>query len=194
VLALRVFPQNDFAPFVSVWHRTPGEEWSIYVDGPRLDTACPRYFGDGAVRSALTSIDLNWTGPRDLRVEVVDPGPPVGAVNAVSRAIPEPVLRTRPVTRLMERVGDLLCDLCGIPLSSPVPHGQVATLLPRRLFPIVDGSATLDGEDLGQPATDGVNPRFGEVRPPARPVLAVGRAYVTIEDTQEYERLVEAAE
>ncbi len=45
VLALRVFPENDFAPYRSIWHRTPDGTWSIYVDGPRVDTACPRYFG-----------------------------------------------------------------------------------------------------------------------------------------------------
>ncbi len=43
VLALRVFPQNDFAPYTTVWHLTPDGEWSIFVDGPRLDIACPRY-------------------------------------------------------------------------------------------------------------------------------------------------------
>ena len=45
VLALRVFPHNDFSPYRALWHRDPGGRWSIYVDGPRLDTACPRYFG-----------------------------------------------------------------------------------------------------------------------------------------------------
>ena len=41
VLALRVFPENDFSPYRTVWHRDPSGRWSIYVDGPRLDTACP---------------------------------------------------------------------------------------------------------------------------------------------------------
>ena len=44
VLALRVFPANDFSPYRAVWHRDPNDRWSIHVDGPRLDTACPRYF------------------------------------------------------------------------------------------------------------------------------------------------------
>ncbi len=41
VLALRVFPQNDFSPYRAVWHRDPDDRWSIHVDGQRLDTACP---------------------------------------------------------------------------------------------------------------------------------------------------------
>ena len=43
VLALRVFPENDFSPYRTLWHRDPDGQWSIYVDGVRLDTACPRY-------------------------------------------------------------------------------------------------------------------------------------------------------
>lgn len=34
VLALRVFPENDFSPYRAVWHRDPGGRWPIYVDGP----------------------------------------------------------------------------------------------------------------------------------------------------------------
>ncbi|SRR5712692_310799 len=35
VLALHVFPENDFSPYRTVWHRDPGGRWSIHVDGPR---------------------------------------------------------------------------------------------------------------------------------------------------------------
>ena len=44
-LALRVFPENDFAPYRTVWHRDPAGSWSIFADAPRLDIACPRYYG-----------------------------------------------------------------------------------------------------------------------------------------------------
>ena len=44
VLALRVFPENDFGPYRTLWHHDPAGRWSIHVDGPRLDTACPRYY------------------------------------------------------------------------------------------------------------------------------------------------------
>jgi hypothetical protein len=39
VLALRVFPDNDFAPDRTLWHRDPAGRWSIHVDGPRIETA-----------------------------------------------------------------------------------------------------------------------------------------------------------
>jgi hypothetical protein len=68
VLAVRVFPENDFGPYRAVWHRDPGDRWSIYVDGPRLDTACPRYFGPACHFTGHAQIGLTWEGPATLHV------------------------------------------------------------------------------------------------------------------------------
>ncbi|MEJ2049712.1 MAG: hypothetical protein P8Y60_07705 [Calditrichota bacterium] len=38
-LALRVFPINDFAPYVTVWHHDPDEGWSIHYQASRPDIA-----------------------------------------------------------------------------------------------------------------------------------------------------------
>ena len=46
--ALRVFPINDFAPYVTVWHLAPDGTWSIHYQAPRPDIACPRYCGAAA--------------------------------------------------------------------------------------------------------------------------------------------------
>lgn len=51
VLGLRVMPRNDYAPFESIWHRTPGGRWSMYVDGPHHEVFCPRLFGPVLVRA-----------------------------------------------------------------------------------------------------------------------------------------------
>src|SRR5215204_4676177 len=73
VLALRVFPDNDFAPYRTLWHRNPEGEWSIYVDGPRLDAACPRYYGPACTHTAFARIELEWLAPAALRVMREDP-------------------------------------------------------------------------------------------------------------------------
>ncbi len=73
VLALRVFPESDFGPYRTVWHRDPAGRWSIYVHGPRLDTACPRYYGQASEYVGFARIDLTWTGPASLRVVVDRP-------------------------------------------------------------------------------------------------------------------------
>ena len=200
VLALRVSPQNDFAPFTSVWHRTPDGAWSIYVDGPRLDTACPRYWSDAAEHVQKTTISLDWSGPRDLVVDMAEPrlewrasmaaGPLVRALNATATHLPEAILRTEPMIRCVEWIGDVLFELGDITLSTPVPNGQDAIVVVRRLFPIVDGAASLDGEALGAPATGSDTPTFGEARLPARPVFSIGPGYLTITDEAEYDRAV----
>lgn len=60
VLALRVFPENDFAPYVTVWHQTPGGEWSIYYDAVRPDIACPRYYGEAVRHIEAAKISVEW--------------------------------------------------------------------------------------------------------------------------------------
>ena len=73
VLALRVFPKNDFSPYRTIWHRDPGGQWSIYVDCRRLDTACPRYYGPACSHIGHAQIGLEWTGPASLRVTMDAP-------------------------------------------------------------------------------------------------------------------------
>lgn len=73
VLALRVFPENDFGPYKTVWHRDPEGRWSIFVDGDRLETACPRYYGSACAYTGFASIRLEWTGPAALRITVDEP-------------------------------------------------------------------------------------------------------------------------
>lgn len=57
-LALRVFPENGFSPYKTVWHRDPEGQWSIFVDGPRFDTACPRYYGPACTHIGHATIEL----------------------------------------------------------------------------------------------------------------------------------------
>src|SRR5262245_27250494 len=73
VLALRVFPDNDFAPYRTVCHRTRDGAWSIFVDAPRLDIACPRYYGAACVATTLAPIDVEWVGPMSLHVAMTSP-------------------------------------------------------------------------------------------------------------------------
>lgn len=68
ILALRVFPINDFAPYVTVWHRDPQGNWSIYVQALRPDIACPRYYGPATRHIAPAQIELIWRGPAELAI------------------------------------------------------------------------------------------------------------------------------
>lgn len=197
VLALRVFPESDFGPYRTVWHRDPAGSWSIYVDGPRLDTACPRYYGAASALNAFAAIDVAWTGPATLRVRV-DPlsldwtltatEPPVLQVlNAISARLPLETWRPHRLRRAREVLARGL-GMGDLQLTGTMPSGHVGILMPQRMYFVDQATASLDGRDLGRPAHVRPNPTIGDVPLPARGVLAIGQAMWKIRDTAEYER------
>jgi hypothetical protein len=197
VLALRVFPHNDFAPYRALWHRDPGGRWSIHVDGPRLDTACPRYFGAACHFTGYARIGLTWAGPSTLRVTVDSPALEwtltatstriLALLNTMSAAMPLATWRLRPLIRARERLAGTL-GMGQLRLTGTMPSGHTGTLMPQRMYFINHSQAILDGIDLGRPAHLQANPAIGGIPLPARGVLATGQAVFEILDPVEYQR------
>lgn len=197
VLGLRVFPENDFAPFVSVWHRMPGGEWSIYADGPRLDTACPRYFGPACATTALASVAVEWTGPGSVRVVMEQPRldwtfdvvetATVRWMNRFSRHMPLWTWRLAPLLRAREVLASRLVGMGKVTMRARMPSGHTGTLMPMRVYLVSSSSAVLEGEDLGRPTRSPGRVTIGEVGLPERGVLAVGQGAFGITDADEYE-------
>jgi hypothetical protein len=197
VLALRVFPENDFGPYRTVWHRDPDGRWSIHVDGPRLDTACPRYYGPACHFTGHAQIGLAWEGPATLRVTMDSPSLEwtliatstrlLDVLNTLSVAMPLATWRRPSLVRARERLASAL-GMGQLRLTGIMPSGHVGTLMPGRMYYIDDSQATLNGVDLGHPAHLQANPTIGEVTLPARGVLATGQAMWQILDPAEYER------
>jgi hypothetical protein len=197
VLALRVFPQNDFSPYRAVWHRDPDHRWSIHVDGPRLGTACPRYFGPACHVTGYARIGLTWTGPASLRVSMDSPALEwtltatstriLALLNTMGAAMPLTTWRRRSLVRARERLASAL-GMGRLRLTGTMPSGHTGTLMPERMYFIEESQATLDGADLGRPARLRENPAIGGVPLPARGVLATGQAVFEILDPVEYQR------
>jgi hypothetical protein len=200
VLALRVFPENDFAPYITIWHRTPEGFWSIFVDGPRLDIAYPRYYGAAARHVQFSRITLSWIGPMEPLIEMDSPKlvwsvsmtttPLIKLMSMISPRLPEPLWRAQIMLRAWEWIGRTMLDLGNITLSGIGPNGHFGILMPQRMFPIASTKAELDGQALGQPTRSKENPSIGDLRLPARPTFAIGRAYFKIQDQNEYERTI----
>jgi hypothetical protein len=198
VLALRVFPDNDFAPYRTVWHRDPAGAWSIYVHGPQIETACPRYYGPACVRTAFARIDLAWTGPATLHVTVDEPHlewdlvatetAALRALNAVGPRLPPWTWRAGALVRARELLAEHVLHLGAIRLAGTMPSGHTGLLMPECMYFIDASTAVLAGQDLGRPATVTPNPRIGEVPLPARGVLAIGQAAWPIRDPAENAR------
>ena len=200
VLALRVFPESDFGPYRTVWHRDPSGQWSIYVDGPRLDTACPRYYGAACASADFATIDLSWTGRATLHITM---DPPVldwtltaretrtlRVLNAASARMPLATWRPSSLIRGRERLAQLL-GMGRLQLAGTMPSGHVGVLMPQRMYLVDEARASLDGVDLGQPVHVEPNPTIGGVPLAARGVLAIGQAMWRILDAAEHQRTAE---
>lgn len=198
VLALRVFPENDFSPYRTVWHRTPDGAWSIYVDGARLDTACPRYYGRACLHAGFATIDLEWIDPVSLRITMVEPRlswtlvaaetMTLRLMNLMSPRMPLWTWRSHTLVRAREFLAEHVLGMGDIRMSGTMPSGHTGILMPDRMYFIRQATARLAGEDLGRPTRVNPNPRIGEVSLPARGVLAIGQAAWNILDSDEYRR------
>ena len=195
VLALRVFPENSFAPYRTVWHRDPDGNWSIHVDAPRLDIACPRYYGPACQEVGHARIEVSWDSSRALRVTMDDPdlewtlsvarSPALWLLNLLSETMPLGSWRPRLLVGARERLARAL-GMGQLELAGTMPSGHHGLLMPRRMYLVDQSAATLEGTDLGKPARLSRNPTIGGVPLPARGVLAVGEAVWRIRDPEEY--------
>lgn len=141
VLALRVVPESDFGPYCALWHKDPGGSWAIYVDGPRLDTACPRYFGAACKYTGYAQIQFAWKGPATLHVTMDQPSVDwtlttsstrvLDLLNALSAALPPVTGHRRPIVRAREWLGAAL-GLGRLELAGVVPSGHRGTVIPER--------------------------------------------------------------
>ena len=198
LLGLRVWPESDFAPYVSVWYRSSDGEWSMFSDGHSLETTCPRYWQSVIQRAELINIDITWTDANELRVEMDEPqlvwtmsmtAPPLlRGINAMSAELPLWSWRPGPLLRLREWMAKRLLGLGDISLSFTTPSGHETVIMPEEIYFIDDSEAVLDGRSLGEPVQLEENPLLGDVPWPIRPSFGFGQAHMRITDPEEYHR------
>ena len=196
-LALRVFPINDFAPYVTVWHLAPDGTWSIHYQAPRPDIACPRYYGAAARHITPAQIDFIWRGDAELSIRVDAPRlewtvwmrePPVlRLLNLVSQRLPLWTWQHPPLLKPREWMARQL-GMGTIRLAGQMPSGHFGVLMPQRIYLIDRARVQLEGADLGTPTRVRANPKLGDVPLPARGIFAVGQAHWEIRDEVEYHR------
>lgn len=197
-LGLRVFPQNDFAPYTSVWHHTPEGDWAIHNDGPSLNTTCPRVWGKVLSHADLTQINVTWAGPNELRVEMEEPklvwtmtitAPLLlRGFNRLSTTLPRRMWKSAITRRFGETVAWRFLNLGKLRFSFITPSGHDTILIPQKMFFIESAKAELKGQDLGVPVRLDENPTIGGIPLPKRPAFMIGEAQAKIRDRREYER------
>jgi hypothetical protein len=156
LLGLRVFPENDFAPYKSVWHRTPAGNWSIYNDGPSLKTTCPRWWGPALEHTELAPIELTWMGPNTIHVEMEHPrldwtmkmAAPLflRVLNAMSATIPLWMWKFSLQQRMGEWIAKRLLKMGNdIRFTITTPSEQDAILIPGPQYFIETSEAVVPG-------------------------------------------------
>ena len=201
VLGLRVLPEGNFVPYRALWHRDPQGKWAIYVDRQK-ECACTKYYGPACDLTGYTPIQIEWTGPADVRVTMDQPAVVwtlkacsdwrLHLVNSVNAVLPLATWRSKLLVRSRERVASAL-GLGDLRLSGLTPSGHVGTMMPERMYFIDDSTASFNGVDLGRPVHFSENPKIGSVTLPARGVLARGKAMWRIGDKGEFERRLQEA-
>lgn len=188
VLGLRVFPRTDFGGYESVWIRTPDGAWSQLVDHAPPEHGCPRVWGPALAHADRARIDVSWTGPATLRVQMDQPAlewnlelgrtPELAVLNALHARMPTATWRARPLVRLRERVAHRL-GLGAVAMAGRAPTGAKVVALLRRMYWVTDSRAVLDGTDLGGPIVLDECPTIGGWPLPRRGVFAIGAAQVS---------------
>lgn len=196
LLGLRVWPQNDFGPYASIWHCTPEGAWSIYTDGPSLKTTCSRYWGPALRHAELTNIDLVWTGPNKLRVEMQKPEmawkmsmvapPTLQKINKLNTTLPLWTWKPAPLLRIREWMAKRFLDMGNVRFSFLSASGHKTIIMLEQTLIIKSSKAKWKGESLGEMIRLDYNPTIGEVSLPKQPTFVIGQAHMRIKDSEEY--------
>jgi len=184
ILCLRRFPLSTFGPgYISVWHRSPEGSWTIFTTiAPEL--SCPRFVGAAVSRVVQTGISVDWTGPRDLTVEVpaaelrwvmqVASTPVTTMMNAMMGAMPAALFRSNPVLSAMSLMSTAMLGAGDLRLRGHMPNRQWFQAGPRHVWVVTEAGATLGERDLGSAAPLRTQARLGEVPMPQRGLLMMG--------------------
>ncbi|WP_432245727.1 hypothetical protein ACRB8A_04930 [Arthrobacter sp. G.S.26] len=176
-LAFRDFPVSSVGPgYRSVWHRTPGGEWTIYANAAP-EFSCARYFGAAVHHTVETDVDIRWSGPFTARITVpgvvdwhlqLGTSAATSVLTAMAVRMPETVWRNDLVLRAMGAFAGPLLNAGKMRVSGVVPNGQTFQAQPRQLWLVTDSQATILGEDAGTPGALEVQDQMADFWLPQR--------------------------
>jgi hypothetical protein len=195
-LAMRQIPATTFAPpYVSVWHRDPSCNWTFYATTPGQQS-CARYFSSATPNDAVQcEIDVAWTGPRSVHVEI--PGllqwtVDLQAVAAtrlmgmIGGRLPESAWTNPRALRRLSAVARRMLGVGDIRLTGRAPNGQCYMMAPTQLWVVADSRAVLRGRDLGPSGPLLRQARLGDFLMPQRGIGMVGSGHFETFDPQRH--------
>lgn len=186
-LAMRRFPANSIGgAYTSVWHRDAAGAWTFYADVDPMHS-CPRYFGAGVQRTVQCPIELEWPGPRSMRIAVpsvdftweidLDQTLATRALNAMARAMPDAMWKDARVLSLMARIAGPVLRAGRLQMQGLSSNRQRFIANPMEVWSIARSQASMGGVGLGAPAPLAEQTRLGDFWIPQRGLFAFGRAF-----------------
>jgi hypothetical protein len=189
VLGLRRWTASSVGDgFTSVWHRSPAGRWTFY-ESAGAETACARYFGDGADRVHVEPIELAWIGQRQLSVRTtdsdhVDWSVELGAtsmtrlMSLAGAGLPNRAWRSTPVLRALGFAAGRMMRVGTVRLTGQTSNGQQFHANPLKIWSVKASHAAITGEDLGPVGPLAEQAHLADFYFPQRGIFVVGRIFV----------------
>lgn len=184
-LALRDFLATSIGPaYRAIWHRAPDGRWEIFTTvAPEL--SCPRYFGSQAPGEQVSAIDVHWSD--DWTVEVtmgrrlswrlaLASTPATRMMTSMGGALPDAAWNSDVVLGSMGPMASAFLGTGRTRLHGATPNGPLYKAAPQQVWRVVEGQATLDGEDLGDVGPLAEQSHLGDFWLPQRGIFYAGRA------------------
>ena len=188
VLALRRWMASSVGePFTSIWHRDPRGRW-LFHETADCTVSCSRWFGGGVQESRHTGITLTWESAEQLRVSTSDghidwsltfgSSPVTRMMNGMAAMMPPAAWKSRRVLGLMGRMATATLGGGRLSLVGTSSSGYPFLANPSHIWRVVESSATIGGESVGEPAPLPEQARLGDFWIPQQGIFAMGRVYM----------------
>lgn len=171
----------------AIWYRDPAGAWTIFTTVDP-DLSCPRYFGSASAVERVPAIEVSWRDDWtvDIAMETrlrwrltLAATPATRAMTAMSGALPPGVWHSDLALGSMGQLAGAVLRSGRIRLRGRTPNGQRFKAAPLRVWRIVGGPATFDGNDLGAVSPLTKQERLGELWLPQRGLFFAGQARFT---------------
>jgi len=179
-LAFRHMTASSVGPnYRAVWHRNPAGQWAVYADAPP-EVSCARYIGSALTATYLSQINLSWSGPVSLTVEVpgvlrwqfeISASFATRAMSGMGAMLPASACHSSWLLRPMGMIAGPFLSVGKVKLLGLTPNGQSFGAIPRRVWRIERSSAELHGADLGEPKPLPQQERLADLLMPQRGIF-----------------------
>lgn len=175
-------------PYRTIWYRDPTRRWTIFTSVDP-DLSCPRYFGSATGVERVPAIEVTWRDDWTVEVTigtrltwrlVLAATPATRSMTAMAGAMPPSAWNSTAVLGAMGPMAGSLLQSGRIRLRGLTPNGPGFKVAPLRVWRVVGGSATLDGNDLGPMGALTQQAHLADFWLPQRGLFFAGRARFTV--------------